>query len=65
MKRMVWTSQAVCLLGLMMLVGCTSTMPASTSPHSARHKSGPCHDSSLAEATPGAGTDHRHTELSD
>ena len=28
MKNIVWTSQAVCVLGLMMLVGCASTSPS-------------------------------------
>ena len=28
MTNMVWTTQAVCLLGLMMLSGCTSTSPS-------------------------------------
>jgi TolA-binding protein len=32
MKNMVWTSPAVCLLGLLVLSGCTSSMPASTAP---------------------------------
>ena len=28
MKNIVWTSQGVCVLGLMMLSGCTSTSPS-------------------------------------
>jgi stress-induced morphogen len=30
MKRTAWTIQAVCLLGLVILSGCTSTIPAPT-----------------------------------
>jgi len=30
MKPIVWTTQAVCLLSLMILSGCASTIPAST-----------------------------------
>lgn len=30
MKNMVWTTQAVCLLGLVILSGCASTIPAPT-----------------------------------
>jgi hypothetical protein len=29
MKHMIWTSQAVCLLGLVVLSGCASTIPPS------------------------------------
>ena len=29
MKNMAWTIQVVCVLGLMMLVGCASTIPSS------------------------------------
>jgi hypothetical protein len=29
MKHMIWTIQAVCLLGLMVLSGCVSTIPSS------------------------------------
>lgn len=32
MKNIVWTSQAVCLLGLVALSGCTSMLPAPTAP---------------------------------
>jgi TolA-binding protein len=32
MKTIVWAFQAVCLLGLVGLSGCTSPMPASTAP---------------------------------
>jgi hypothetical protein len=32
MAHIVWTIQAVCLMGLGVLSGCTSTMPASTAP---------------------------------
>ena len=32
MKNMVWTGQAACVLGLMMLIGCTSTSPSPLAP---------------------------------
>ena len=65
MKTIVWTIQAVCLLGLVGLSGCASPMPASYSLHSARHKSGPSNDSSLTQATSRAGADHCQAEVPD
>ena len=32
MKNIVWTTQAVCLLGLVVLSGCTSTIPPPSAP---------------------------------
>ena len=52
MKHMVWTIQAVCLLGLWSVRLREHDTTFSYSPRSARHQAGPGNNSGLTPATP-------------